>query len=253
MSRIIKQLIYGFFFLLFFALAGTFFYYVYIRPSPSCFNGRQDRGEEGVDCGGNCAAACIPANLAPIEIREEPKVFNPLPNFVGVLVRIQNPNLNFASRNFNYRIDFYDDAGAVVTSRSGISFIYAGEIKYIADFASVENVAKISRAEIFAENPDWIPGERYPAPKISIQEKRTEVIGESVVASGRFLNQDFVDFPTVEIIAIFYDNFGLTVGVSKTEVENVKIGESRTFTVLHPFLNSVDTARTEYFVYARRP
>lgn len=253
MSRLGKQLVYGFFFLALLAVLGALIYYVFIRPEPGCFNGREDTGEEGVDCGGVCAAACIPEGLLPLEMLGEPRIFRSSPALVGILVRIQNPNLDAAARNLNYRIDLYDTAGAVIASRSGNSFVYAGEIRYIADFVSVANQGEVSRATMTAESRDWLPAARYPAPQISIQERRTEVRDDSVVASGRFLNQDAADFPRAEVIAVFYSNFGLPVGVSRTEVENVKIGESRTFTLFHPFSSSVDPARTEYFVYARRP
>jgi hypothetical protein len=253
MSRLGKQLAYGFFFLALLALLGALIYYVYVRPEPGCFNGRQDRGEEGVDCGGPCAAACIPEGLLSLEMLGEPRIFRSSPALAGVLVRIQNPNLEVAAKSFNYRIDLYDAAGAVIASRSGSSFIYAGEIRYIADFINVANSNDAFRAVMTAESRDWLPAARYPSPNISIQEKRTEIRDNSLVASGRFLNQDVADFPRVEVIAVFYSSFGLPVGITRTEVENVKIGESRTFTLFHPFSSSIDPAGTEYFVYARRP
>ncbi len=253
MSRIGKQLVYGLIFVLFWTAVGALVYLAFIRPEPGCFNGRRDSGEEGVDCGGPCSAVCLPEGLRPLEALGEPRIFRSSPTTVGVLVRIQNPNLEVAAKSFNYRIDVYDASDRVLVSRSGYSFIYAGEIKYLADFISVANSQSVSRAAIVAGNEEWLPATRYQSPSISIQEKRAEVRDNSVAASGKFLNQDVTEFPQVQIVAVFYSNFNLPVGVSKTEVENVKIGESRTFSVIYPFSSSIDPAKTEYFVYARRP
>jgi hypothetical protein len=252
MSRLGKQLVYGSLFLLFFILLGIFVYYFYIRPEPGCFNGRKDRGEEGIDCGGPCAAVCLPSDLKPLEMLGEPRLFPSSPTKLGILIKIQNPNLEMAVKSFNYRIDVYDAGGRVLTSRLGNSFIYAGEIKYVAEFAEVANSKDAVRATFTLEKIDWLPAARYPFPQIAFQEKRTEVRDEFLVASGKFLNQDLMDFPRVEVIAVFYNRFGLPAGVSKTEVENVKIGEPRAFNVIYPFSDLIDTAKTEYFAYARR-
>lgn len=253
MSRLGKQLIYGFSFLAFLAALAALIYYFFIRPAPGCFNGRQDRGEEGIDCGGPCAAACTPGGLLPLEMLGEPRIFRPSPTLVGVLVKVQNPNLEVAAKNLNYRIDLYDAANTVIASRSGNSFIYAGEVKYMAEFIDVTNSANVLRAAVTADGQDWLPAARYPEPQISIQERRTEVRDDSLVASGRILNQDVADFPGVEVIVVFYSSFGLPAGTMRTEVENVKVGESRAFTLFHPLSSSIEPARTEYFVYARRP
>lgn len=253
MSRLSKQLIYGFLFFLFWAVVSAIVYFVYVRPGPGCFNGRQDDGEEGVDCGGVCAAVCLPQDMRPLEAVGEPRIFRSSPTVVGILVKIQNPNLEFAAKSFNYRIDVYDTSDTILASRSGSSFIYAGEIKYLADFISVPNSQDAFRAVITVESREWLPVARYSLPRIAIQDKRTEVRNEAIIVSGRILNQDVADFPRVEVVAILYNNFGLPVGVVRTEVENVWVGEPREFAASHPLSISIDPARTEYFVYARRP
>lgn len=250
--RILKQLAYGFFYLLVLAAAAVLIYFAFLRSEPGCFNGRIDRGEEGVDCGGPCAAVCLPPDILLLEQIGEPQIFRSA-GLASVLTRIQNPNFGVAAKNFSYRIDVYDSSGAVVASQSGSSFIYAGEIKYLANFIALADPARASRAVIVADRFDWLPAGLYSLPDIAFQEKRTEVRDDAVVATGRFLNRDVTDFPRVEILAVFKSGFGLPIGVSKTEVENVRIGESRTFSVFLPPLGTVHPDRTEYFVYARRP
>ena len=70
MPRLAKQLAYGCLFLAVFA-AGTGLLYLAFLPQQSCTNDRHDWGEEGVDCGGACARACLPAELRRLEVVPE--------------------------------------------------------------------------------------------------------------------------------------------------------------------------------------
>lgn len=246
-------MVYGFFFLLFWAAIGALIYFIYLRPAPGCFNGRQDRGEEGVDCGGVCAAVCLPAEIQPLAFGE-PRVFQPVPGKASVLIAVDNPNLEIAAKNFGYRIELYDSSGTILASRSGASFIYAGERnRRLLDFFDISPRESAAGARVIPGAPEWLPAARYPRPLVDIPEKRTEAAGNSLSAGGKIQNRDTAVFPAVEVIAVFKNGFGLPVGVSKTELDNVGAGETRAWSISHPPLPSVDPARTDYFVYARRP
>lgn len=254
MSRLGKQLVYGSFFVLILLVLVAGVYFLFFRSGPSCANGKQDRGEEGVDCGGVCPTICLPPGITPLEVVVEPRLFRPTPRLVGVLVKIQNPNLEFAAPDFDYRLEIYNIADEILASRVGKSFIYAGEIKYLVEFVEVSDSRDAVRASFTAKNREWLPAANYSRPLLVLQEQKAEIGEDSaLIASGRLLNQDVVDFPRVEVVALFHGSSGAIVGISKTEVDNVEAGEARTFHLIYPAAGSIEPQKTEYFIYARRP
>ena len=54
-----RQIFYVGVLVLFFSIAGFLIIYPKLSKSPTCFDGRQNGEELGVDCGGACAKACV--------------------------------------------------------------------------------------------------------------------------------------------------------------------------------------------------
>ncbi len=255
MSKTLKQLIYGLFYI--FILSGIIsgIYFVFLKPAPSCFDNVQNQGEQGIDCGGPCSKVCIPLNLKPIEISGQPQVFHPSPSSLNVLAKIQNPNSDYAAKSFVYTFKFYDNNGNALGESQGESFIYASERKYLTVFnLSLPSVERLRRVELAIDNPEWLPANSFKNPQLNIQSKEAKESGQKVFqVDGRFTNNDTVLLPKVEVLAIFYSKFGFIGGVSKNEIDNVSPGESRTFSIIHPSIPNIDLPRTEIFLFAKRP
>ncbi|MEK7212215.1 MAG: FxLYD domain-containing protein, partial [Patescibacteria group bacterium] len=130
--------------------------------------------------------------------------------------------------------------------------IYAGEIKYLTAFINAFGV-EVARAELTLSSPDWIPAARLPAPKLSLVDELTQATVSGVEVSGRLVNNDTSDFGQVTVVAVFYGSSGLQAGTSKTELFNLRPGENRAFSILHPALPSLNARRTEILLYALRP
>lgn len=251
MSRLVKQLIYGSFYLAILALIGIWAYFAFIRPAPSCTNGRQDSGEEGVDCGGICPVSCLPAGLADLQVTET-KIFHPSSGITSVLAVIRNSNLDTAADSFNYTLQLFDLNNNLVLTRSGTSYIYAGEIKYLTDFISAGAADAARSAELSISSPSWLPEAEFSKPQAVILSRTAEAGENGIQVSGKLANRDTLLLPVVEVGAIFYDRYGYEVGVSKTEVDNLAPNEARDFVIAHPAITGADLSRTEYFVSARR-
>ncbi len=250
MSRFGKQLIYGFFYLLILALLGVWVYFAFLRPAASCTNGRQDGGEEGVDCGGVCANACLPAGLSELQVTDT-NVFHPGNGITSVLAKIQNPNLRTAA-SFDYTLKFYDLNGEPVLTRSGSSYIYAGEVKYLTDFVSGGAADGAKSAELTISSPRWLPDSEFSKPQAVIL-SRTATLGEAgIQVSGKLANRDTLTLSRLEVGAVFYGRYNYAVGVSKTEIDSVLPNETRDFVIAHPPIAGVDLSRTEYFVSVPR-
>lgn len=254
MSRLLKRVIYGVFYLI--ILTGLVFgiYSWFLKPAASCFDNRKNQGENGIDCEGPCANACIPANLKPIEISSQPQIFHPTPSGISVFARIQNPNSDYAAENFSYAFKFYDSQDNLIQEVRGESFVYAAEIKYLAEFnLSFSGFDKVQRAELIIESPAWVSGSAFRLPQAALQSVQTLKSDTGMLqVNGRFINNDSVVLPNVTVIALFYNQFGQPTGISKNEADNVSPGESRTFSVIHPAISNVDVSRTAVFLYAKQ-
>lgn len=254
MSRVLKQFIYGAFYLILFSGIIWGIYAWFLKPAPSCFDNIQNQGEQGIDCGGPCAKVCIPSTLKPIEASGQPQIFHPTASGINVLAKIQNPNPGYAAGNFMYAFTFHDDHDNVIQKISGESFVYAAEIKYLAEFnLSFPGFDRVRRAELTVENPAWVSSDAFKLPQAIVQSSQASKSDTGTLqVNGRFINNDSVVLPSVTVMAIFYSQFGQPAGVSKNEVENVAPGESRTFSIIHPAIPNVDLSRTAVFLYSKR-
>ncbi len=253
MGRLTKQLIYGVAYLAIIALLATGVYFAFFRPSAGCDNGRRDANEEGVDCGGACSLVCLPSDLRPIVV-ESASVFTPLPNRVSALIKIKNPNANLAARNLPYALNLVDAGRKAVRTVQGTTFLYGGEIKYIAAYVEAASSAKIVTVEAKLGNPEWAKTDDFRRPEIILQSRTTSAGTTETRVSGRIANRDTVAFGEVKVLAIFYGSAqGKPIGVSETTLDNLGPGEARDFTVIHPPLAGIDSTKTEVVIATRRP
>lgn len=252
MSRVFKQFTYGILFLAILALVALGIYFLF-KPVASCFDDKQNQNEEGVDCGGPCKKVCLPQGMRPIETVQDVKIFYPASGRISLLAKIQNPNVEVAAKYFDYRFNAYDDKNNLLRVVSGQSFIYSSEIKYLAEFLEDGSFKNVSRAELIIENPEWARALEFQKPSVSVLNQRVEVYKGELRVSGKIVDNDTVPLPKAIIVAVFSDQFGATRGVSKTEIENLLVGENRPFAIAHPKIPSVESPKAEILVFSRRP
>lgn len=245
MKRFLKQLIYGVVYLAVFAGLGYAGYAVLSNPLISCRDGRQNQGEEGIDCGGPCAAVCIPSDLKPIRTVGRVRVFpvRSAEDFrVSILFEMQNENMGLAARNVPYTVTLYGAGSVARGAVRGFSHLYEREIKYVA-IPNVSAEGEISRAEVEIGVPEWVKAEDFKKPILIVREvsgKRTE---EGIRAEGVVVNGDSVTLPRVTLTALFYDALGRVAAVSTLELETMAPQESRSFSIFHPNDSLINLSR----------
>ena len=251
--RLKKQLIYAVSFFVFLAIVIGGFYFVYLKPAPSCFDGIQNQKEEGIDCGGPCANACMP-QLNKLVLADRILILRPDATHISFLTRVSNPNFNYAAKSFSYSFDLLNASGSVVQSFPGNSFIYAGEIKYIL----VPNVplpqAQFTNVDLrLDENPDWVPaGEFRGPPQFNTTGAQTNVLAKGISVDGNIINLDTMPFAKVTIVAIFIGKLNEVAGASQTEVGNLAPNAPQPFSIIHPPMQNIDVLGTKISAYASR-
>ena len=253
MLRFLKQFIYGLLFLSFWALIAGGIYLLFLRTTASCFDNLQNQNETGIDCGGSCISCELKA-LHPLFFFE-PVVFENN-GLTSVLFEISNPNLNYGSDNFEYKIRFYDKENNLLQSLNRASFIFAGETKELAEAGLRLGARSAARAELVSENTDWKPLTDWQPPILDVRNLRFEPGLGIVTATGQIRNPSNFRVPEAVVVAVALDQFSRPAGVSKTELKNLLPFEERNFQILIPFnpliQNQINPEATRVSVKGRR-
>lgn len=254
MKRFLKQLIYGTGFLVVLGALTFGFYVMYMKQPESCFDNKQNQGEEGIDCGGPCEQFCVSSGTMPVELLGAPRVF-----YVGggssILTQVQNPNSALALEKFDYEFVLKGEDGAVLWAVPGSSFIYAQEVKYLFVPNAGVPAAEVASVDFKFKNPEWIPADEFVKPAIREQNFRTEIEGKNLVVSGVIMNEHSRSVKNVSVIAVFYGKESVgspSLGASQTVIDNIAVGESKPFTVRYPNDADIVPEKTRVFVFALR-
>jgi len=211
------------------------FYFLFLKPTASCFDNIQNQDELGVDCGGICDLSCEQKNAQPLEVSYVRKVKDG-DNKVILLAEIKNPNFEFGASSFEYSFDITDISGEKIKSISGQSFIYPGETKYLSEIIDFDK--NYFSQDISLAQYIWKSKDEFKKPNIQVRENKTEINSKDsiypLVVSGVIKNIDIISASKVIISAFIYDNMGTMIGISKTELENLNPTDEKNFTIVFP-------------------
>ncbi|MEK9155009.1 MAG: peptidoglycan-binding protein [Patescibacteria group bacterium] len=229
--KLVKQLLYGAGYLALFFLIIFGAYSIWFKSAPSCFDGKKNQSETGIDCGGSCPACAI-KTLADIE-GNWVKKFS-VDKQSALSAEIKNSNSNYGAI-FSYGFDIYTNNGEVIKTQKIKSFIYPSQIKYVFDLVDV-NYADISEIRISFFDVDWKSEADFSQPKIQKRDIFTKANedGLGVEVSGLIINNNPYPFSKAEIAAFLVNSDNIKLSASKTELNNLMAYEERFFKIIFP-------------------
>jgi len=215
------------------AVAAVVFLLWFVSNKPTCFDKKQNQGEEGIDCGGPCEA-CLGTVKNLVVSWSKP--FKLKGDVYDVAALVENPNLFLALPSLKYQFKLYDENNILVAVRDGETFFNPGE-KFVIFETGIETGERTPKRAFIEleENPRW---------------KRIEKeIAQLVVSGKEFVNIPFPRltakisnksvFPAGKIsaVAVLYDGEGNAKAVSSASVGVVDGMSSRlvSFTWPEPF------------------
>ena len=230
-----KRLVIIFVYLVIFFLLGWLLY-SWLKPAPSCFDGKKNQNEEGADCGGVCQKQCEKIYTAQ-DLAVKEKAFVPAgQDSYDVMMRISNPNNQLGIASFSYKFTLKGQSGNVLTERSGTSFILPVESKYIIE-TGLESKETPAEIDATVNIPKWTEFFGYEKPELNIYNKRYELVSSGVgysEAKGLLRNESSFDFDTIKINVVLRDERKNPVAFNKTEMKTINSGEERDFRLLWP-------------------
>lgn len=205
-------------------------------------DGKQNGTETGVDCGGQCARACI-SQVDEISVLWA-RSFRVVPGRYNAVAYLENHNKNAAVNKINYRFRFADANNVYIGKREGSTFIPpSGKIAVFEPGIDIGNSIPVYTTFEFTQMPQWIQvsQQKINQSQILISKILLEDEATSPKLSLAVKNNSFFAVKDLNIIAILYDGSHNAVSASRTFIENLKEEEEKdaSFTWPEPFSRAV--------------
>lgn len=206
---------------------------VFYEP-PTCFDGRRNGAERGVDCGGGCNRVCA-ADVNPLVVQWV-QYFKIRDGEYSIVAHIENPNGDVGVQTLPYTFKLFDSSGNILTEVAGESYalptesfpIFEGPIYLASEPARVEFE--------FSEEPFFVRSKR--GDEILFIENSTLLSSETTPKISTLVrNTSIRALDDIKAVAVVYDAGDTPVAASKTDIDYLSPGsrERITFTWPDPF------------------
>lgn len=249
--RLLKQIIFGFAYLIVLAL---FFYAGYLVLAPSggtCFDGILNQNETDIDCGGPCLP-CSVKNMESLSLVGEPIIFAANGKTTAMFT-IRNRSADYGSSLLNYTVIIKNAVGALLLSKKETTFIYPSEIKTIVVPALTVNPVSAKSIDIVFNSAEWVPAEEFKKPSAAVRGVETVLTDKFAEVRGVVRNENSFSISEAVVSAVIANDVGLDIGASQTVLRDLAPFEERAFTISIPYQDqSVDVNASRAFVSVKR-
>ncbi|MCK4386938.1 MAG: hypothetical protein KAV41_02560 [Candidatus Pacebacteria bacterium] len=204
-------------------ILAAFSFLIFYNPS-TCQDGKQNQGEEGIDCGGPCALVCGFKIVDPITHWSRP--LKTLDGVYSVVALVENLNVSAEALAVPYVFKLYDEKGLLINERRGKTFIPSNKIfpifegsirvgnripqRVTFEFTKKPKWVKaiVSESKIFVKNINFL--EKNGLPRISAIIENTSV----------------GDIKNIKLIVLALDGDNNLINSSKTVLDLIKKNSS---------------------------
>lgn len=190
----------------------------YYEP-PTCFDGKKNGDETGLDCGGSCELLCASDSLSPIIIWQ--RTFRVSQGVYSAVAYIENANVRSEARKAHYTFSIFDSKGVLLTKREGVTLIPAN--KKIAIFEGNINIASgvPTRTSFSFDGPIVWQKPKAETSVISVKNSSLSKADVRPRVDAVLSNESFVDVRNVQAVVIVSDEKGNALGASRTFIERI--------------------------------
>lgn len=200
----------------------------YFRPEPTCFDNKQNQDEEGIDCGG-AVARCAPCSEKIRDVAILWTRFFPVREGVyDAAALLENGNQFLKTGKFVYAIKLYDAQNVLISIREGSAFIQPGE-RFLVFEPNIVAQNRLPRTALLEmRSVSWEAAAPEPL-KIDIL-RRDLLLSDPTSPRLEVMvkNQSAGVYRNIEAVAALLGSGDGVLGVSKTKIDRLDIGEERT-------------------------
>ncbi len=247
MGRFVKQFIYGGAFLLIIGLVVWGMYRAFV-PAPTCFDGIQNQGEEGIDCGAVCGKAC-PVPVQALQVLPIQFIRNADGSW-DALAHLENVNSTYGAARADYALTIQSATGATLASRTGSTYVNPIQPRYLdVPLGKLSTAPASASLQVPANGVQWAELALNAAGSVQFV-VRNETLAPAASAfhyEATVTNRSDFDFNQVDIVVLLDDAAGRIIAAGSTVVQTLVANETRAFTVDWPFTIS-GVVRAQVFV-----
>lgn len=188
--------------------------------APTCFDGKQNGGEKGIDCGGRCQLLCQSDFFPPtVSWTRIDKVIDGVYNVSAYII---NPNNDGEAKNVPYKVTLFDNLGIKIASKNGTVTIppHRNTLAF-SGLINTDKYLPVRALFEFTSAPNWI--------------KKTDELVDLVIKDMDYSESDnssslivnlensgLKDLNNINVYSVLYDSSGNTIGFGKTVVDEIK-------------------------------
>jgi hypothetical protein len=193
---------------------------------PSCFDGKQNQDEVGVDCGGSSCSVLCGTQVEDITV-DWAKSFKVNEGVYDIAASVENPNYTAGVKDAAYTFKVYDENNSLITEKTGTVSITPRD-KFIVFESGIQTNGKVPKNVVFEFSQDimWTKMSEQ-APRIKVKNKKLINIDSSPRFNATILNNSIDNLSDVEIVAVVYNSGGNPVAVSSTYEKTINKGASK--------------------------
>lgn len=198
--------------------------------APSCSDGTQNQGEDGVDCGGPCAYLCTDQTLPPTVLFT--KALASASGRTDVIASVENKNSNAAARNVPYRISLYGKDRLPIGEFSGVLDLPPGATVpvFLPGLSSGKQAVAGAFLEINPSAPQWFYVSSDPRTMPRVTNTTQSGSADAPRIDATLVNDSVTPLTNVRIIIFIRDVKRDIIAASQTVVPLIRAQSSATAT-----------------------
>lgn len=200
-----------------------------LYKAPTCTDGAQNQGEQGIDCGGPCRTLCQSSFLPAVVVWADAQKIGP--GLYNLGAYLENPNITGAATKVPYEFSVFDDQGILITQQQGtmdipanrntLAFIGAVDLgKRIPAKAGVR--FQFLQAPLWRKAHDRLANLVYPTP-LYTEDSKSALHSSSLQVT--LTNTGLVSMNAVTVYAVLKDINDNEIDFSKTTVDQIAPGD----------------------------
>ncbi len=180
-------------------------WFLFFNAPPTCFDGKQNGTEQGVDCGGGCALVCENLSSAPRVVWA--RAFqNGAPNIYTLAAYVQNTNPSAGAKQVPYIFQLYDAQNKLVAEKTGVVDMPPVQtVPIIVPSVDVGNRTVAHVEFSFASKTPlvWKRVTQEAIPDLRVARQQLAADGSRLDVTVE--NNSIFDAPKVTLVTILYD------------------------------------------------
>jgi len=223
---------------------------VWYEP-PTCFDGKKNQDELGVDCGGQCTIFCA-EQMQSLKVNWT-KTFNISPQVWSAVTLVEHSNFGAQSGLIPYKFTFYDYEGKPIGERTGETFFNSDDKRV---FPIIEPKLDFGERTPYRTMFEWLDAPKWQKytpiiDGVQVEEREIIKLNYGLEIRAWLANERPFPLSTVDVAVVVLDKENNAIAVSTTFVEYVapRGGVPLSFSWPHDFTER--PTRTEFYYRTR--